>query len=121
MQPYPYRMAPPYTLTDLRARRAEIEEIAARHHASNIRVVGSAARGDADQLSDVDLLVDMDREGKLTGFTYFGELDSLERELAELLDCKVDVIDARGIETNAPLLVSGARLQGNLTRDAVAL
>lgn len=48
------------TLALLRARRAEIVDIAARRGARNIRVFGSVARGDTRENSDVDLIVDMD-------------------------------------------------------------
>ena len=41
--------------------RAEIETIARRYGASDIRVYGSVARGTATPSSDVDLLVDFDR------------------------------------------------------------
>lgn len=119
---YSSNMAPPpYTLSDLRYRRADIEDVAARHHATNIRVVGSAARGDADELSDIDLMVDMDPSHKLNGFAYFGELDRLEKELAALLHCDVDVVDAAGILANAQLLTSSAHVRDNMMRDAVAL
>jgi uncharacterized protein len=113
--------SPRYTLADLRARRPDIEEVAARHHATNIRVIGSSARGDADELSDIDLMVDMDPGRKLNGFAYFGELDRLEKELTALLRCNVDVVDAAGIAANAQLLTSSARVRDNMMRDAVVL
>ena len=40
-------------------KREEILRIARRHGASNVRVFGSMARGDASPDSDVDLLVDV--------------------------------------------------------------
>lgn len=43
----------------LGAKRDEIKRIAARHGASNIRVFGSVARGDAGPESDIDLLIDV--------------------------------------------------------------
>jgi len=47
-------------LNDLiRTKRDEILRIARRHGADNIRLFGSAARGDAGPSSDVDLLVEM--------------------------------------------------------------
>ena len=113
--------SPPYTLSGLRDRRADIAEVAARHHATNIRVIGSAARGDSDELSDIDFIVDMDPSHKLNGFAYFGELDQLEKELTALLHCDVDVVDAAGILSNAQLLTSSVHVRDNMTRDAVAL
>jgi hypothetical protein len=44
----------------LQEKRDEILRIAAAHRASNVRVFGSAARGDADQTSDVDFLVEFE-------------------------------------------------------------
>jgi uncharacterized protein len=39
--------------------RAEILAAASRHGATNVRVFGSVARGEADAASDVDFLVDL--------------------------------------------------------------
>lgn len=44
----------------LRARRDEILRIAAKHGARNVRLFGSAARGDAGPASDLDFLVEME-------------------------------------------------------------
>src|SRR3990172_12549328 len=44
----------------LRARREEILRLAASHGARNIRVFGSVARGETDEASDVDFLVEME-------------------------------------------------------------
>jgi predicted nucleotidyltransferase len=43
----------------IRTKRDEILHIARRHGADNIRLFGSAARGEAGPSSDVDLLVEM--------------------------------------------------------------
>ena len=40
----------------LKAKRTEILEIASRHGASNVRIFGSVARGEADRHSDVDVV-----------------------------------------------------------------
>jgi predicted nucleotidyltransferase len=49
----------PHSLQELvRLKRAEIEQIAARHGAYNIRVFGSVARGEDRPDSDVDFLID---------------------------------------------------------------
>ena len=47
------------TVADLRLRREEIRRIGAAHGIDNIRVFGSVARGEADENSDLDLLVDV--------------------------------------------------------------
>ncbi len=39
--------------------RQALRDLAARHGLRNARVFGSMARGDADETSDVDLLVDL--------------------------------------------------------------
>ena len=74
------------TLEDLRrTRRDQILRIAASHGARNVRVFGSAARGDASPTSDIDLLVDLDADRTLM------DLGGLLVELQELLQARVDV------------------------------
>ena len=48
------------TLADLRARRAELLQIAAARGAQSVRVFGSVARGEARADSDVDFLVELE-------------------------------------------------------------
>lgn len=45
--------------------REEILALADQHGARNVRVFGSVARGEADEASDIDLLVDMDPDRSL--------------------------------------------------------
>jgi predicted nucleotidyltransferase/DNA-binding XRE family transcriptional regulator len=75
----------------LRERRQDILDLAARHHASNVRVFGSVARGEEGADSDVDLLVDMAPECSL--------LDQvrLHRALSERLGVQVDVVTSGGL------------------------
>jgi hypothetical protein len=75
----------------LRERRQEILEVAASHHASNVRVFGSVARGEETNRSDIDLVVDMEAGRSL--------LDQvrLRRALSELLGVEVDVITSGGL------------------------
>jgi predicted nucleotidyltransferase len=73
------------TLDLLHAQRAAIVEVARRHGARNVRVFGSVARGEAAETSDLDLLVDMEPDRSLL------DLSALERELSELLGCRVEV------------------------------
>ena len=52
------------TLTELLGdKREEILRIAAQHGATNVRVFGSVARGEAGPGSDIDFLVDVARDG----------------------------------------------------------
>jgi predicted nucleotidyltransferase len=44
----------------LKEKRGEIPRIAAKHGARNVRLFGSAARGEADEQSDLDFLVEME-------------------------------------------------------------
>lgn len=42
----------------LTEKRAQIIAIAAKHRANNVRIFGSVARQEADEKSDIDLLID---------------------------------------------------------------
>jgi predicted nucleotidyltransferase len=66
--------------------REEISRIAAAHGARNVRVFGSASRGEAGPASDLDLLVDM-AEGR----SLF-DLIALSKDLEERLGVEVDVV-----------------------------
>ena len=76
----------------LRDKREEIERIASRHGAVNIRIFGSVARGDAGPESDVDLLIDV---GAQTS-SWFPA--GLIIDLENLLGRKVEVVTERGLD-----------------------
>ncbi|MGE0387846.1 MAG: nucleotidyltransferase family protein [Gammaproteobacteria bacterium] len=76
----------------MRRRREEILAVAARHGAQNIRIFGSVARGEADERSDIDLLVDMEQ-----GRTLF-DMGGLQIELEALIGRPVDVTTERGLK-----------------------
>jgi predicted nucleotidyltransferase len=75
----------------LRERREEILRIAAKHGARNVHVFGSAARGEAGDESDVDLLVEFEPGGTLL------DQAGLVVELEELLGRKIDVVTEGGL------------------------
>jgi predicted nucleotidyltransferase len=80
------------TLQELReGKRDEILRVAAHRGARNIRVFGSVARGDNDDKSDVDFLVEME-----PGRTLF-DLSGLLIDLESLLHVSVDVVSERGL------------------------
>jgi len=72
-------------------KREDIIRVAARYGAYNVRVFGSAARGEAAKGSDVDFLVEMEDGRSLL------DLGSLLQDLEELLGCKVDVVEKEGL------------------------
>jgi predicted nucleotidyltransferase len=83
------RLTEPPTLESLRARRAEILEIAATHGAHNVRIFGSVARGEARSDSDIDFVVDLE-----SGRTLF-DLSELILDLQEALSRGVHVVEIR--------------------------
>ena len=70
----------------LKDRREEIMRIAAVHGARNVRLFGSAARGEATDTSDLDFLVEMEPERSLL------DLVGLRNDLMDLLGREVDVV-----------------------------
>ena len=64
----------------LKTHRDDILTIAARHGASNVRLFGSAARGEAGPESDIDLLVEFDLDRSL--FDHVALIHDLEDLLA---------------------------------------
>lgn len=75
----------------LKMKRDAIVGAAARHGAGHIRVFGSVARGDADDSSDIDFLVEM-----APGRTLL-DMGGLLMDLRELLQRDVDVVSVRGL------------------------
>jgi len=85
-------------------KREEILRIAAKYGARNVRIFGSVARDEADQLSDLDFLVEMEPGRSLL------DLGGLQMELEKLLGCRVDVVTVRGLK---------ARIRERVLREAV--
>jgi len=76
----------------LQEKREDILRIAAKHGAHNVRVFGSVARGEDDEASDLDLLVDMEPERSLL------DLGGLWIDLNELLGCSVEVFSEKSLK-----------------------
>jgi len=96
----------PVTLKLLRNRRAELLAVAASYGARAVRVFGSVARGDSDDRSDVDFLVDFE-----PGRSLFDQADLLIA-FEDLLGTKVDVATEAALRP---------RVRDRVLRDAVAL
>ncbi len=90
----------------LQEKREEILRTAARHGASNVRIFGSVARDEADEKSDIDLLVEMEAGRSLLDHA------ALWLELQELLGRKVDVVSEKGLRP---------RMRDRVMKEAVPL
>src|SRR5437667_12623500 len=90
----------------LQTKREDILRTANRYGAFNVRVFGSVARGEADEKSDIDLLVDMEPGRSLL------DLSGLLIDLEDLLGCNVDVVTERGLRE---------RIRERVLREAVPL
>jgi len=72
-------------------RKEQILALAAKYGASNVRVFGSVANGTADEKSDIDFLVDLEK-----GRSLF-DLGGLLMALQGLFNRKVDVVTENGL------------------------
>jgi uncharacterized protein len=90
----------------LREKRDEIYQIAAKHGAGNIRLFGSAARGEAHTESDIDLLIDV----VSTPSAWFPA--GLVIDLEDLLGRRVEVVTEKALD---------AALRDSVLREAVPL
>ncbi|MFX0537621.1 nucleotidyltransferase family protein [Ornithinimicrobium sp. Y1847] len=89
-------------------RRAQVDEVLRRYHATHPRLFGSVARGSATPHSDIDLLVDLDPDHGNALLRIAG----IAEELSEILGTRVDVVAE-------PLL--RPRVSHTALRDAVLL
>ncbi len=90
----------------LKQKREKVLETAARFGASNVRVFGSVARGEVDESSDIDLLVNMEPGRSLM------DLGGLLVELQELLGTEVDLVTEKGLRP---------RIREQVLKDAIPL
>jgi predicted nucleotidyltransferase len=88
----------------VKRKREEILRVSARHGARNVRIFGSVSRGEADEASDIDFLVEMEPGRSLL------DLGGLQVELESLLGRPVDVVTVRGLK---------ARIRSTVLREAV--
>lgn len=76
----------------IREKRTRILAVAGRHGATNLRVFGSVARGEAGPESDLDLLVEMEPGRSLLDHI------ALVQDLEEVLGCRVDVVTEKALK-----------------------
>jgi hypothetical protein len=77
----------------LQQNREQILKVAERYGAYNVRVFGSVARGEADEASDIDFLVNLEAGRSLM------DLGGLLYDLQNLLGVPVDVVTEKGLRT----------------------
>jgi predicted nucleotidyltransferase len=80
-----------HMVQELLRNRDAVLRIAAKYGARNIRVFGSASRGEASARSDLDFLVDLE-----SGRSLLDQV-GLKQELEELLGRNVDIVVEGGI------------------------
>lgn len=89
LEPVPTRRI---ALAEVRSHARDLAEAGARHGVSAIRVFGSVARNEADERSDLDLLVDV-----APGTGLFG-LSAFAYEAEQLLRVPVQVATVNGLK-----------------------
>jgi predicted nucleotidyltransferase len=90
----------------LTEKREEILRIAMKHGARNLRIFGSYARGEERPDSDIDLLVEMERDRSLL------DIIAIKHDLEDLTQRKVDVVTENAISPY---------LKDNILRSALSL
>jgi predicted nucleotidyltransferase len=84
--------------------RDELVALAARHGLTNVRLFGSAQRGDDGPDSDIDLLVSVrPKTGLLT-------IAAFAREAEDLLGARVDVVSEGGLRPGHRILATAVAL-----------
>jgi uncharacterized protein len=92
--------------TLLKQKREQVLETAARYGAYDVRVFCSIARSEANDASDIDILVNMEPGRSLM------DLGGLLYDLQELLGIEVDVVTEKGLRK---------RIREQVLREAVPL
>ena len=86
--------------------RDVINRVVTQYGGSNIRIFGSAARGDATDSSDLDILIRLEPGRSLL------DLIAMKQDLEDLLGCKVDIVTEAGLSPY---------LKDNILSEAVSL
>ncbi|MHB8853481.1 MAG: nucleotidyltransferase family protein [Ignavibacteriaceae bacterium] len=94
------------SLTKLKKYKKDILKIASLHGAKNIKVFGSVARGEQNQNSDIDFVVEMEK-----GKTVLNRI-ALMQDLKKLLGQEVDVVTYKSLRE---------KIKHDIIKDAVEL
>ena len=68
-----------------------ISRIVTQYGGRNIRLFGSAARGEATTSSDLDILIELEKDRSLL------DLIAMEQDLEDVLGCNVDIVTEAGL------------------------
>jgi uncharacterized protein len=90
----------------LNQKREQVLETAAHYGAYDVRIFGSVARGEANDASDIDILVKLEPGRSLM------DLGGLLYDLQKLLGIEVDVVTEKGLRS---------RIREQVLREAVPL
>ncbi|MBN2377982.1 MAG: nucleotidyltransferase family protein [Sedimentisphaerales bacterium] len=94
------------SVEDIRKKRGEILKVARQHGADNVRIFGSVLHNQADEGSDLDLLVTMAPDKSLL------DRIALMHALEDLLQVKVDVVNEKALHPS---------IRDTVMREGVAL
>ena len=92
--------------THITDNRVQILSLANQHGIKSMKIFGSMARGEANETSDADFLVEMK-----DGYDLF-DLGSCLMELQDLLNCKVDMVTMEALHP---------RIRNNILKEAQSL
>jgi len=81
----------PTTLDLLKSHREEILALAKKHGVTDVRVFGSVAREEEEKNSDIDFLIDLEKNRSLF------DLIGFQQDLEEIFHRKCDVVSKNGL------------------------
>ncbi|MBN2343603.1 MAG: nucleotidyltransferase domain-containing protein [Deltaproteobacteria bacterium] len=84
-----------WTLKKLRDHKSEIDSIAQKHRVVSLLVIGSVARGEATEQSDVDFIAKFEEGSSLM------DLGEFIMDLEDSLCCHVDVISQNALDSHS--------------------
>lgn len=88
-------------LAQIRDRRSQILELALRHRVNNVKVFGSVVRGEESPDSDIDFLVECDKECSLF------DLIAFKQTLEGILGRSVDIVTLNSVHWNLEKSIIG--------------
>ncbi|EGP67366.1 nucleotidyltransferase domain protein [Streptococcus sp. oral taxon 056 str. F0418] len=92
-----------YTISDI---QSKLSVIAYKYQISKVYLFGSYARGTADEMSDIDLAIDL-TGSIVSGLMYF----EMEEEIKALFNIPVDVLTVEEILTGKSYITQQLRVQ----------